>query len=88
MTSWQTEFPGSAVGSSRNPTPGAICEDVIGEHRAHLWGRVLGSSQARSSINWAVSQSGGINSSEGRLNEGRLGVRVTGTEMNMIELFL
>lgn len=31
----QPEFPGSIVGS-RNPTPSAICEDVIGERRARF----------------------------------------------------
>lgn len=31
----QLVFPGSIVGS-RNPTPSAICEDVIGERRAHF----------------------------------------------------
>lgn len=88
MTGWQPEFPGSVRGSSRNPTLGAICEDVIAERRAHLYGQVVESSQARNSINLAVSQPGGINSSEGRVNEGRLGVLLTGTEMNRTELFL
>lgn len=88
MTGWQPHFPGSVMGSSCNPRPRAICEDVIGERRAHLSGPVLESSQARNSINWAVSQQGGMNSSEGRVNKSRLGVLVTETEINPTELFL